>query len=71
MIDNILLEVFQSKVICKKAVSKGWCKESSYIFSCRAKSMLQIIYQLASVTGCNGRSRGGSRVLIKPPLSQD
>ena len=29
MINHILLELFQSKVICKKAVVKGWCKESS------------------------------------------
>ena len=27
--DHILLEVSQDKVICKKVVSKGWCKESS------------------------------------------
>ena len=26
---TFLLEMFQFKVICKKAVSKGWCKESS------------------------------------------
>ena len=23
------LEVFQNKVVCKKAVHKGWCKENS------------------------------------------
>ena len=30
--DHILREVFQSKMICKKTVSKGWCKESSCVF---------------------------------------
>ena len=29
MIEHILLELFQNKLKCKKAVSKGWCKESS------------------------------------------
>ena len=27
----ILLEVCHDKVICKKVVSEGWCKESAYI----------------------------------------
>ena len=27
-IDRILLEVSHHKLICKNAVSKGWCKES-------------------------------------------
>ena len=30
---NILLRMFKNKVICQKAVYKGWCKESS----CRYK----------------------------------
>ena len=29
---SLLLEVFQSKVICKMSVSKGWRKESSCVF---------------------------------------
>ena len=29
MIEHILLELFQNRLICKKAVSKGWCKDSS------------------------------------------
>ena len=36
--DNIIfvcraLSVFKNKVICKKVVSKGWCKESSGMYS--------------------------------------
>ena len=29
MIEHILVEVFQNRLMCIKAVSKGWCKDSS------------------------------------------
>ena len=31
-LDHILLDMFQNKVKCKNAVSKGWCKESNQFF---------------------------------------
>ena len=32
-----MLEVFQDKLICKKSVSKGWCKESKKYAFCNGK----------------------------------
>ena len=43
---TFLLEMFQNKVICKKAVSKGWCKESHFV--------IQTLNHLAGFYCCGG-----------------
>ena len=43
---TFFLEVGQNKVICKKAVSKGWCKESHFV--------IQTLNHLAGFYCCGG-----------------